>query len=374
MKPGGYGRVLLFAPVPPPYGGMALQAGQLHRNLLEDGVEADLFAANFPLPGWLRQAERVPGLRTALRFLLIWPKLWRAAGPCEVVHILAASWEYFFLAVYPAVLVGRLRRKRLVVNYRGGDARRFFRWFGWAATPVLRMADRITAPSRFVAEALTSRFGVAVDLVPNLVNTRRFRFRRREALRPKLLVTRHLEKIYDVATAIRAFRAIERAHPDAALWIAGAGTEEAALRALAADLEGVRFLGRVDHAELPAIYDQCDILLNTSTVDNFPGSLLEASAAGLAIVSTDAGGIPFLYEHGRSALLVRPGDAEAAAAAVEDLLRLPGLAAALTGEAAEIARSCEWEQVRRRLYRSYGWEQRAAGQPDGTNATILRLP
>ena len=42
-------------------------------------------------------------------------------------------------------------------------------------------------------------------------------------------------------------------------------------------------------------------------MDNFPGSLIEASAAGLAVVSTTAGGIPAMYENRRTAIFSRAG-------------------------------------------------------------------
>ena len=108
---------------------------------------------------------------------------------------------------------------------------------------------------------------------------------------------------------------------------------------------------------LSAIYDQCDIFLNASTVDNFPGALIEASAAGLPIVSTGAGGIPFIYENRENALLVAPGDWAGLAASVEDLLQSPSLAGRLIAGGVEIARTCEWERVRQPLYRSYGFLQ-----------------
>ena len=54
-------RVLLVAPVPPPYGGMALQARQLERLLTHDGVAVEVLASNFSLPSWLEAVERVLG-------------------------------------------------------------------------------------------------------------------------------------------------------------------------------------------------------------------------------------------------------------------------------------------------------------------------
>jgi len=61
------------APAPPPYGGMALQAGQLDALLRRDGVVVDRLASNFALP--FQPLERVPGIRTVLRAGIIWPML-----------------------------------------------------------------------------------------------------------------------------------------------------------------------------------------------------------------------------------------------------------------------------------------------------------
>jgi glycosyltransferase involved in cell wall biosynthesis len=107
---------------------------------------------------------------------------------------------------------------------------------------------------------------------------------------------------------------------------------------------------------MPAIYNRCDILLNGTRVDNFPASLLEASASGLPIVSTNAGGIPFIYEDGKNAILVDPGDWQGLAAGVERLLNSPSLARQLAEEAAHLCRQCEWQNVRRLLYRSYDFD------------------
>jgi phenylacetate-CoA ligase len=111
----------------------------------------------------------------------------------------------------------------------------------------------------------------------------------------------------------------------------------------------------VPHADLPALYDRSDILLNGSHVDNFPGSLVEASAAGLAVVSTNAGGIPAMYENGKTAILVEPGDWRGLADGVQTLIGNPSLGARLTAAAFQLCRQCEWENVRELLYESYGF-------------------
>ncbi len=351
------GRVLLIAPAPPPYGGMALQAIKLERLLRRDGLDVALFPSNFSFKGPLRLLGRIPGVRTSVRALSIWVKLWRQMRDVDTVHILAASWLYFFLVVCPAVIVGRLRRRKIVLNYRGGDAKPFFRTWGWAVRPIFTLATVVTAPSEFLAALIHDRFRISVGIVPNILDTSAFRYRRRDSIQPKMLVARHLEKMYDIETVLKAFRGVQQNRPDASLWIAGTGSEEQRLRKLVSQwgLHNIRFLGQIPHEELPAIYDQCDILVNASLADNFPGALLEASAAGLVIVSTSPGGIPFIYRNGETALLVEPGDWQGLANAVESILERPSMGLQLAAAATRLAESCDWTHVRRALYAAYGF-------------------
>lgn len=363
-------RILIVAPQAPPVGGMAVQAQILTTLLRNDGTPVLFFASNFAFPSWLRPIERVPGARTLLRFALIWPMLLKSARQVDVLHVFAASWLYFFAVVFPAAAVGRLCGKRVILNYRGGDARPFFARYGWAARRVFSLADSVTTPSRFLASMIESRFRISVRIVPNIIDTSAFSFRERTTFQPRMLVTRQLEKIYDVESVLKAFRKVQASWPGASLWIAGSGSEEARLRSLAGEwgLEGVRFLGRVAHRDLPALYNQCDLFLNGSHVDNFPGALLEASAAGLVVISTGAGGIPFMYEHGKTALLVEPGDWAGLAAAAEDALRRPAAALELTKNATALVRSCEWGEVRRALYAVYGDLDGAGAKPSSVCA------
>jgi glycosyltransferase involved in cell wall biosynthesis len=85
--------------------------------------------------------------------------------------------------------------------------------------------------------------------------------------------------------------------------------------------DAVDFPGRIDNDQMNALYASADLMLNPSTVDNMPISILEAFASGVPVVSTDVGGVPFIAEDGRTALLVPPRDAEAMAGAMLRLLR-----------------------------------------------------
>jgi glycosyltransferase involved in cell wall biosynthesis len=282
--------------------------------------------------------------------------LWMQMRSVDVVHVFAASWMYFFLVVCPAAVLGRICRKTVILNYHGGDAKAFIRWFGWIIKPVFLSADIVTSPSEATAGLIRGAFHLPVLAIPNLVDSQVFRYRLRTTLQPKFLVTRHLEKVYDIESILRAFQLLQRRYPEASLWIAGSGREELSLREIVSrcHLNNVLFLGHVNHEDLPDIYNQCDILLNASRSDNSPVSLLEASIAGLAIVSTRVGGITDIYKDGSNALLVNPGDWASMAKAVDRLLQSQSLALTVVANAAaDVAGICDWHAVRILLYTAY---------------------
>jgi len=341
---------------------MALQ-GQLMQELMNaEGISANFLASNLPFPRPLRFMERLRGARPFLRSTVFCWELWKMLGKAEVVHILACSWLYFFLIVCPAVVISRIRGKRVILNYRGGQADDFFRWSAPVLKPFFRMAHVVTAPSDFLVEVIGRRIGVSVQIVPNIVNFSRFPYRERKPLGPKMVVTRHLLKLYDVESVIRAFREVQGRYPDASLDIVGTGDRESHLRGLVAEwnLQNVRFVGYVPQADLPAVYERSDILLNASRADNFPGSLVEAAAAGLVVISTGVGGIPYIFENEKSALLVPPGDWAGLAAGVLRVLEHPELATRLAHEALRQCRQYDWKNVSRVLYRLYGFQNQSA--------------
>jgi glycosyltransferase involved in cell wall biosynthesis len=109
--------------------------------------------------------------------------------------------------------------------------------------------------------------------------------------------------------------------------IAGAGTEEARLRALAASLGvGAEFLGAASPSTVreemssAAVFALACRVAGNGDIDGIPVALMEAMAAGVPVVSTRLSGIPELVEDGRSGLLAAPGDPESLAAALERVL------------------------------------------------------
>jgi glycosyltransferase involved in cell wall biosynthesis len=359
----GARKLVIAGPDIPPYSGMALQGRRMQELLIADGFPTEYAPSNLPFPSGLRFCERLRGVRPFLRSLVFCRRLWKMLADADVLHVLACSWLYFFVVACPAVTLGRLRRKRVILNYRGGEAEAFFRWAAPFAKPFFRMADVVTAPSDFLVEVLGRRLDVPVQVAPNIVDLDAFPYKPRRSVQPKMIVTRHLEALYDVECVIRAFRQVQTRYPQASLVIAGSGSEESRLQKLVStwNLKNVSFVGYVPHRKLSSLYAECDILLNASRADNFPGSLVEAAVSGLVVVSTNPGGIPYVFESEKNALLVSVGDWAGMAAAVIRVLENPHLAATLTEEALARFRRYEWNSVRTILYRIYGFDE----HPDG---------
>jgi mannosyltransferase len=132
-------------------------------------------------------------------------------------------------------------------------------------------------------------------------------------------------------------------HPDFTAVVIGRVSAEH--RAFAADLQRraaaagvgdrVRFLGELPIAEVPRWYQAITIYVFASRNEGFGLTLIEAMAAGCALVAARAGAADKVVTEGENGLLVPPGDVEALVGAIEPLMCDPERAAALGRRARE---------------------------------------
>jgi glycosyltransferase involved in cell wall biosynthesis len=351
-------RIGLIGPLPPPSGGMANQTLQLAKLLREDEATVELIQVNRPYnPQWIGKFQ---GIRAAFRLLPYLLQLWRSANEVQLFHVMANSgWSWHLFAV-PAIWIASIRGTPVIVNYRGGEADTFLtKAFFWVK-PSLDRADAIIVPSGFL-KAVFGKRGFSTNIVPNIIDLSRFRAGSSfeasvKADFPRIIVTRNLEQIYDNATALRAFSRVRRTFSGAKLTLAGSGPERQALEKLATELgvaDAVTFTGRVDNEGMAALYHSADIMVNPSQVDNMPISVLEALASGVPVVSTNVGGVPYLVEHEKTALLVPAQDPEAMANAILVLLNDPTKADQIRKAGFESVQQYTWPYVRDRLLGVY---------------------
>ena len=360
-------RVLIVAPSHDILGGQSIHAAQLVR---EFGKEPTLSVGFLPInpraPGVLRSLQKIKYVRTVVTSFVYLTKLLLSVPRYDLIHISSAAHTGFILATTPPVVIGKLFGRRVVLNYHAGQAEEHLRVWGRTAKPVIRMADATVVSSGWLVDVF-ARHRLRARAIFNHVELDEFKFRERRPLRPAFLSNRNFDPIYNVPCLLRAFALIQKRYTDARLLVAGDGPQRAEIESLARALalRNVEFTGLLAPGEMPRLSDSADIYLNASDVDNMPLSILEAFAAGLPVVTTNAGGIPYVVEHERTGLLVERDVHEALAAEAVRLLEDEELAARLARSARAECDKYRWAAVRGQwleFYREVSGRKEAVGR------------
>ncbi len=362
-------RVLIVGPSRRFLGGQAVQAERLlSRFANEPSVTVSFLAVDPALPFPLSALQRIKFVRTVVTSIAYWCTLLARVPRTDVVHAFSASYWSFLLAPVPAMLVGRLFGKRVLVNYRSGEAHDHLTRYGHAV-PLLRLANTIVTPSGYLRDVFRE-FALDATVVENFVEVERLPYRRRTTLTPHFLSNRNFEAHYDVSTVLRAFAIIQQSIPDATLTVVGDGPQRSMLHALAAELglQHVTFTGAVPPERMPMLYDAASLYLNSPVIDNMPNSVIEAFACGLPVVTSNAGGIPYIVRDGENGRLVPMSNPSALADAALNLFEHPAEALRLSDAArAECLQRYTWPAVRDKWLAVYGVRPSAA-HPDTSSA------
>jgi glycosyltransferase involved in cell wall biosynthesis len=202
-----------------------------------------------------------------------------------------------------------------------------------------RRVDRLVAVSPQIAERFAGVPGGDRVQVVQPVGPPPRATRSREQVRadldvppgaPLVVTVARLHPQKDLPTLVRAAATLQATVPDAVVVVVGEGPDEAALRALVAELglDGtVRLVGT-----RPQVADElaaADVVVLSSLWEGSPLVVAETLELGRPIVSTPVGFVPELIEDGVSGRLVPIGDPDALAKALADLLSDPAAATAL---------------------------------------------
>lgn len=348
-------KVALVGPKAPPAGGMANQTAQLKQLLESSGAQVHFIAVNPDYkPAFI---GKIPGIRALFRLPQYGLSLFQGYRKVDVVHLMANSGWSWHLFAAPAIWIAKLRSKPILVNYRGGHAFDFFSKSWPLVSASIKQSAGVIVPSVYLQQVF-SQFKQASTIVANTLDPELFKPTKKQVNSAQLhiIVTRNLEAIYDVATAIRAFALILQSHPTAKLTLAGEGPELAQLQQLVTELQldtAVNFVGRLNRNDMAALYQSADIMLNTSLVDNSPNSLIEAMASGVAIISSNVGGIPLLVKHEYDALLVPPQKPDLIFQQLQRLLNEPELKQQLITNGLTSCSRFHWANVSHILLAQY---------------------
>ncbi|HEX8776469.1 MAG TPA: glycosyltransferase family 4 protein [Pyrinomonadaceae bacterium] len=259
------------------------------------------------------------------------------------------SGRAFLIGEALSLLLGAMRRPFILV-LRGGELPEFAARHPERVRACLNRASMVTAPSPFLLERMRP-YHEGLRLLPNPVNLSDYEYELRSLPRPRLVWLRSFHEIYNPSMAPRVVAELKEEFPDISLIMVGRDKGDGSLertRRVAAELgveDRITFAGGVHKREVPEWMKRGDIFLNTTDVDNTPVSVLEALACGLCVVSTNVGGIPYLLEDERDALLVAPRDEQAMSRAVRRILTDSQLAARLSENARRKAQQFDWSLI-----------------------------
>jgi glycosyltransferase involved in cell wall biosynthesis len=234
----------------------------------------------------------------------------------------------------------------------------------WLARRALAAADWISGDSVDMLEAAV-RLGARRDRCEHLqlgVNFRQFHpdvgpaaiaaARAQYATpagAPVVLSTRSFSQpYYNIPLFVDAIPEVARRHPDAVFWIAGYEGADGEIRAQVERLgigERVRFLGRVPHERLQDVVAAADVYITIPSLDATAVSLLEAMAAGKAIVASALPSAMEWIRDGETGRVVPAGEKAPLVDAISDLVADPALRARVGRAAHEEARArADWHR------------------------------
>ena len=332
-------RVLLICNYKPGVGGISGQVELLQKHLREEGHIADIFST----------------MGSFLWRLGLFCRLRKVAKEYDVLHIHCCS-GWGFLPAVVGVTMGKSLGKRVVLTYHGGGGEKFFDKHTKLVHHYLTRTDVNIVLSGFLASVF-DKHHLPYTIIPNIIELDEKQYRERTEIKPHFICTRAHEPLYNIPCILRAFKKVQIELHESKLTLVGNGSQHEALMAMVNDmgLKNVTFTGRVDNSEIYRYLDQADIMLSAPTVDNMPVSILEGMNAGLLVISSNVGGVPYMVKDGKTGYLFPSGDSDALAELMIKAVRQPLESIETIHNAHEAVNAYRWENIKDKIYQIYGF-------------------
>ena len=330
-------KVLLIANYKPGTGGISGQVEKLNAYLDKEGVVNEVFSTK----GSLAYRIQVPF------------KLLKVAKDYDVLHVHTCSHWGFITAVL-GVWAGRRLKKKVVVTYHGGGAEQFFSRHPRLVKKYLCQTDANIVLSGFLSNVF-DKYQIPYTVIPNIVELEEGRFCPRATIEPKFISIRTLSPLYNIECIIKAFKVVKKVCPSARLTIVGDGPSRDSLEQFvrSESIQDVTFVGRVDNARIYEYLNQSDIMLSAPRIDNMPVSVLEGFNAGLLVISSNVGGVPYMIEDEVNGLLFESNNSMALAEKMMWALSHQDESHNMIDNAKEAVKLYSWECVREKIFELY---------------------
>lgn len=262
----------------------------------------------------------------------------------EVYSGLAFVWAEILLTLT------KMLGKPVILTLHGGNLPLFAQRWPNRVRYLLKVADAVTTPSIYIQSAFS---GIRTDivLVRNAIDLQSYTFRYRPNPSPNLAWLRAFHAIYSPTSIVQVLTLLSKDFPNIELTMFGPDKGDGSLNSTISLAKESRISnqlhipGPIPKSEIPYRLGAFDIFLNTTTMESFGVSVVEAAALGMCIVTTNVGELPHIWTHEHDALLVPPNDSEAMANAVRRILTESGLAERLSRNARKTAEQYDWSNT-----------------------------
>lgn len=256
---------------------------------------------------------------------------------------------YNFWYAFAVSQLARIFGIRYIPILHGGELPKRLQQNPVLCKMIFKHAYRNVAPSGYLLQAFSQAGFLNTIFIPNSIKLDDYQFKVRENYGPKLLWVRSFSKIYNPEMALHVLADLQKDFPHAQLCMIGP-EKDGALKSsknLAKQLKlDVKFTGKLPKIEWVKLSEAYDIFINTTHYDNTPVSVIEVMVLGLPVVSTNVGGLPFLLEDRKTALLVDDNDVAAMSNNIRILLSDKKYATDLAQNAYEVAKGFDSEKVK----------------------------
>ena len=229
-----------------------------------------------------------------------------------------------FWYAYLTGLVARLKGTKYIPVLHGGDLPLRLKKSKRACDTLFLNSFANVAVSGYLSHEFKNA-GYETILIPNNIDISKYQFKLREHPRPKLLWVRSFHRQYNPTMATDVLKELLKSYPDAELCMVGPdkdGSMEEFRKYVSVQgiSDHVKITGLLKRSEWIKLSENYDFFINTTNVDNTPVSVIEAMALGLTVITTDAGGITYLVEDKKDAMIVKVGDSKKMADAIGYLI------------------------------------------------------
>lgn len=215
----------------------------------------------------------------------------------------------------------------------------------------------VVSPSGYLKTEMETIIGgdIRYKVIPNYIDIANYSYQKK-ALNVtegvKLFWLRSFHKIYNPSLAVKiVHELIEKGYQNVELCMVGPDKDGtmAEVKALAHKLgvaDQLKLTGRLTKKEWISLSDNYNLFINTTNVDNTPVSVMEAMALGFPVISTNVGGIPYLFEDKTEGFMVPPDNASAFVNTIIELYNNPNQLETISVNARSKAEHWDWSSIK----------------------------